>query len=84
MDELKDSFERLVYQVGEVVLHLLGALDIHEFQSQVGQEVQVIFIDFLTLVGLFYFETHVPADSPYPLVALHVVIHFVESLLVRP
>lgn len=50
MDEAKGSLEGLVHEVCEMVLHLLGALDICELKGNIGEEVHVIVLYLVALL----------------------------------
>ena len=77
MDEVKLGFERLVNKMGEVVLDLLGSLDVNEVLKARTYAVNLIVLDFFAFIHALYLQTHVAAYSSYLLVTLEVLVHLV-------
>ena len=82
MDKFEDGFEWFVDQMCEMVLNLLGFLDIKKIQAEVAQPIQILRIVHLLVLHLLGFKTHIAADSTYMRTSTHVVIHFVECFWV--
>jgi hypothetical protein len=81
VDEAEGALEGLVDDVGEVVLHLLRLLDVHEVQREPRQPVDLLVADLLLVLELLDLEAHVPAHAADARVLLHVAVHLEDGLL---
>lgn len=68
----------------KVILYLLGPLDIEKSTADVGQKIDLIFLDFFRLISFFDLETHIAADPSDLLVLFHISIHAQEGLFFWP
>jgi hypothetical protein len=65
----------------EVVLNLLGALDVDEVEEEAGEEVDLLIqLPFALFVIFLNFEPHVPANASNVLLPDHGVVHFAQRL----
>ena len=55
MDKFEDGFEGFVDQMCEMVLNLLGFLDIKKIQAEVAQPIQILRIMHLLILHLLCF-----------------------------
>ena len=83
MDEAKGSLERLVYQMGKVILDLLSPLDICELKRNARQKINFIVLYLLAFMHSLEFQAHVSADSSNMLIISHVFVHLMKGFSFR-
>jgi hypothetical protein len=67
--------------MGEVVLNLLGALDVDEVEEEAGEEVDLLIqLPFTLFVIFLNLEPHVPANASNVLLPDHGIVHFAQRL----
>ena len=70
--------------MGKVIFYLLGFLNIEKEQTEAAQPIQILVSVHFLVFYLFSFQTHISTNSSNSWSFLHIVIHFVESLRIRP
>ncbi len=67
----------------KMILYLLSALDICHFEAYFREEINIVQFVLFLLLQLLDFQTHVPANTTYIGVRLHIVVHFEQGLSLR-
>lgn len=80
MDEAKKGFKWLINQMSEVILYLLGALNVDKYAAEIANAVELD-IRIILVCCLLNFESHIAADTSDLRVHSHLMVHVVNSIM---
>ena len=65
--------------MGEMILQLLGSLDIGNLHTKLRDTINRLIANLLIIIQPLYLQPHISTNTPNPLICLHMHHHFIES-----